>query len=76
MMKRRKFIGIAGGTTMASGAIAYLWSDKSNFVRADLKPTDNSNASLKPDEQEILLLASLAPSGHNTQPWFVQSICS
>lgn len=28
----------------------------------------------KPDEKEILLLASLAPSGHNTQPWFVKYI--
>ncbi|MCI3936293.1 hypothetical protein MQX03_03730 [Chryseobacterium aahli] len=24
------------------------------------------------DEKEILILASLAPSGHNTQPWFVK----
>jgi hypothetical protein len=27
---------------------------------------------LQPDEKEILFLASLAPSGHNTQPWFVK----
>ncbi|MEJ7822649.1 MAG: hypothetical protein WKF85_10035 [Chitinophagaceae bacterium] len=29
---------------------------------------------LKPNEREILYLASLAPSGHNTQPWFVEYI--
>ncbi len=79
-MKRKKFIGIAGGTTLASMATAYLLSDKSNLVRADLEPGDDStepplrdrNETLKPDEKEILFLASLAPSGHNTQPWFVQ----
>ena len=71
-MKRKKFIGIAGGTAVATGATAYLLSDKSNLVRADIDPTDNRNTTLKPDEKEILFLASLAPSGHNTQPWFVQ----
>ena len=71
-MDRRKFIGIAGGTTLAVGATSYLLSDKSNFVRADIKPTNGNNETLKPDEKELLFLASLAPSGHNTQPWFVQ----
>jgi hypothetical protein len=72
MMNKRKFIGIAVGSTLATGAITYLFSDKHNFSRADIKPTDNHNSTIKPDEQEILFLASLAPSGHNTQPWFVQ----
>ena len=71
-MKRKKFIGIVGGTAVATGATAYLLSDRSNLVRADIDPTDNRNQTLKPDEKEILFLASLAPSGHNTQPWFVQ----
>jgi hypothetical protein len=71
-MNKRKFIGMAVGSTLATGAIAYLFSDKHNFSRADIKPTDDRNLMLKPDEQEILYLASLAPSGHNTQPWFVQ----
>jgi hypothetical protein len=71
-MNRRRFIGIAGGTTLAVGATAYFLSDKSNLLRADIKPTDDNNKTLKPDEKEILFLASLAPSGHNTQPWFVQ----
>ena len=73
-MDRRKFIGIAGGTVVASGATSYLLSDKSNLVRADIEPTDSHNRTLKPDEKEILFLASLAPSGHNTQPWFIQAI--
>ena len=71
-MKRKKFIGIVGGTAVATGATAYWLSDRSNLVRADLKPIDNHSSKLKPDEKEILFLASLAPSGHNTQPWFVQ----
>jgi hypothetical protein len=57
---------------MAAGATSYLLSDKSNLLREDIKPADNTNEILKPDEKQILFLASLAPSGHNTQPWFVQ----
>lgn len=71
-MNRRKFIGIAGGTILAAGTTAYLLSDKSNFERADIKPAVDKNQTLLPDEKEILYLASLAPSGHNTQPWFIQ----
>jgi hypothetical protein len=71
-MNRKKFIGIFGGTVIAAGAASYLLSDKSNLVRADIKLAGYNNKTLKPDEKEILFLASLAPSGHNTQPWFVQ----
>lgn len=72
MINRKKFISIAVGTTIATGTIPYLLSDKTNLLRADLNRMDNNNETLKPDEKEILFLASLAPSGHNTQPWFVQ----
>ena len=58
-MNKRKFIGIAGGTIIATGITAYLLSDRSNFVRADLKQVDDNNKTLKPDEKEILFLASL-----------------
>ena len=71
-MNKRKFIGIAGGTIIATGITAYLLSDRSNLSRADLEPIIDKNQTLKPDEREILYLASLAPSGHNTQPWFVR----
>ena len=37
-MNKRKFIGIAGGTIIATGITAYLLSDRSNFSRADLEP--------------------------------------
>ena len=71
-MNRIKFIGIVGRTIGIVGAAAYLLSDRTNLVRADLQQAENNNKTLKPDEKEILFLASLAPSGHNTQPWFVR----
>jgi hypothetical protein len=79
-MNKRKFIGVAGGTIITAGITAYLLSDspkerlrqRSNLVRADVEPITDNNQTLKPDEKEILFLASLAPSGHNTQPWLVQ----
>ncbi len=72
-MNRRTFIGaVCGGSILATGATAYLVSDKSNLERADIAPALIANTILEADEKEILFLASLAPSGHNTQPWFVQ----
>lgn len=73
-MNRRKFIAIAGSSIVIGGATYYLLSDKSNFVRADSKQNVPISISLKPDEREILFLASIAPSGHNTQPWFVKYV--
>lgn len=73
-MKRTKFIGITGGAIAATLTTAYLLSDRSNLSRANIKQADNNNDLLKSDEKEILYLASLAPSGHNTQPWFVKYI--
>jgi hypothetical protein len=72
MMNKRKFISVVVGSSIVIGATTYLFSDKHNFSRADIKPIDDHNSILQPDEKEILFLASLAPSGHNTQPWFVQ----
>lgn len=71
-MKRNKFISITGGAIAATVATGYLFSDKSNLLRKDIKLIDSSNTNLKPDENEILFLASLAPSGHNTQPWVIK----
>jgi hypothetical protein len=71
-MKRRKFLAFAGTTIVIAGVTYYLLSDKSNFVRADNNPNKSTKNPLQTDEKEILFLASLAPSGHNTQPWFVK----
>jgi hypothetical protein len=70
-MNRRGFVSAVGGTILAAGTTAYWWSDKSNLTRAQIKPNRAASEVLQPDEREILFLASLAPSGHNTQPWFV-----
>jgi hypothetical protein len=74
IMNRRNFIAIAGSSIIIGGVTYYLLSDKNNFVRADNKQNDPISISLNPDEREILFLASLAPSGHNTQPWFVKYV--
>jgi hypothetical protein len=74
IMNRRNFIASAGSSIIIGGVTYYLLSDKNNFVRADNKQNDPISISLNPDEREILFLASLAPSGHNTQPWFVKYV--
>lgn len=73
-MNRIQFISIAGGTVIAAVTASYLLSDRINLSRANIKQSDNNNDLLKLDEKEILFLASLAPSGHNTQPWFIKYI--
>jgi hypothetical protein len=73
-MNRRNFLSIAGVTIVLAGGVTYLLSDKTNFKRSDIKDDSNNPFSFQPGEKEILYLASLAPSGHNTQPWFVKYI--
>ncbi|EHQ31054.1 Acg family FMN-binding oxidoreductase [Mucilaginibacter paludis] len=73
-MNRRKFLGITGGSIVTAGITYYALSDKSNFERADLKPDTAVKTQLTDDERQILFLASLAPSGHNTQPWLIKYI--
>ena len=71
-MKRRKFLTLAGTSIVIAGVTYYLLSDKRNFIRADSKSTETIKIPLLPEEIEILFLSSLAPSGHNTQPWFIK----
>ena len=73
-MKRRQFITIATGTIVIAGVTYYLLSDKQNVVRTDSDQSGTTKTALQPAEREILFLASLAPSGHNTQPWFIKYI--
>ena len=78
-MRRRSFIGLSlGAVATLGGGAGYLLSDRSNLLRADVAPDqpgpDGARVVLLPDEARILQLASLAPSGHNTQPWFVERV--
>ena len=73
-MNRRKFLTLTGGSIVIAGASYYALSDRSNIVRADLRPDTKTTVPLLPHEREIIYLASLAPSGHNTQPWFIKHL--
>ena len=73
-MKRRNFVKIAGSVIGIAGAGGYVLSDKNNFTRTDGKSAIPEKSFLQQDERNILYLASLAPSGHNAQPWFVKYI--
>jgi hypothetical protein len=73
-MTRKNFLTTTGSIIVIAGVTYYLLSDKSNFKRKDMKTGITGSIPILPDEREILYLASLAPSGHNTQPWFVKYI--
>lgn len=67
-MNRRHFWPAAGGVLLTAGGLAYLATSPIQTTRPPAPPRP---AVLLPDEHEILRLAALAPSGHNTQPWRV-----
>ncbi|MEP6713703.1 MAG: hypothetical protein ABJA37_14850 [Ferruginibacter sp.] len=73
-MKRRKFLTLGSSAVVIAGVTYYLCSDKTNFVREGNMQKSAGKFPLMADEREILYLASLAPSGHNTQPWFIKYI--
>jgi hypothetical protein len=71
---RRDFMKMTGGAIlMASIPGLYGFG---GIVRSDLKDDnlDQLAKLLSRDEYEILGLASLAPSGHNAQPWTIRVI--
>jgi hypothetical protein len=73
-MNRRSFISVAGTAIVIAGVTYYFTSDTHNFTRQDMNGNTKDKIPILADEKEILLLASLAPSGHNTQPWMVKYI--
>lgn len=73
-MNRRNFLFDTGGSLFIIGTTYYLLSHKSNFITSDIDEGYTGKIQLQSDERQILYLASLAPSGHNTQPWFVKYI--
>jgi hypothetical protein len=73
-MNRRDFLKLSGEGMFLLGGMSML-NACGSLKRDDLPQSNGEKASLKgleKDEMEILYLASLAPSGHNTQPWVVR----
>jgi len=71
-MKRRSFLKgtMATGFLVASGVP--LLASCSGVKRSDLPVSEESAKGLDDESARILWYASLAPSGHNSQPWFVK----
>lgn len=69
---RRDVVKLIGGAAIAAGAAPYLLSSRASRPKADLRAAGDSG--LEPRLAEAVLLASLAPSGHNAQPWAVQVV--
>jgi hypothetical protein len=73
-MNRRNFLKLSGEGILLLGGLSMI-SGCSGLERNDLPQFNSEKESIKgleKDEMEILYLASLAPSGHNTQPWTVK----
>lgn len=68
---RRNTLKIIGGSALSLGVMPLL-SACAGPVRADVAQSDDSTPALDPVLADVLYHASLAPSGHNTQPWVVR----
>jgi len=76
IISRRSFLQYAGEGMLLLGGLSFL-NSCSGVKRDDLLALVDKKESTKgfeKDELEILYLASLAPSGHNTQPWTVKIV--
>jgi len=73
-MDRRTFLRYAGGGIVMLTGLSFV-NSCSGIKREDLsRLNDIKELKLDKDEIEILYLASLAPSSHNTQPWTVKIV--
>jgi len=72
-VSRRDFLRSAGAVAFFGGSLPLL-SGCAGLRRKDIEQKDVALTGLKKDEIHILELASLAPSGHNTQPWGIRPI--
>jgi hypothetical protein len=76
MIKRRDFLKLSGKGALLLGGMCMM-NACSGLRRDDLPQFNGERESIKgleKDEMKILYLASLAPSGHNTQPWTVRVV--
>jgi hypothetical protein len=75
-LNRRDFLRLSGEGILLFGGLS-MTSGCSGLKRNDLPQFNGEKESiqgLEKDELEILYLASLAPSSHNTQPWNVKIV--
>ncbi|MDD5713099.1 MAG: hypothetical protein PHY31_10150 [Smithellaceae bacterium] len=73
-MNRREFLGFAGKGIFTVSA-AGLMQGCGEVVRSDFpeaQQEDGRGSALSRDFLDMLYLASLAPSGHNAQPWTIR----
>ena len=73
---RRRFMKMLGGCALVAGAVPLL-PVSGGAARSDFRSGQRSEspvAGLDPALGHILHCASLAPSGHNSQPWYVRLI--
>lgn len=72
-MNRLEFIkyGCAMGFALGVGAFAYSWMRMGDEAALRQGYTPEKIQALTEDEAAMLYLASLAPSGHNAQPWTI-----
>ncbi|WP_312419121.1 Acg family FMN-binding oxidoreductase [Anaerospora hongkongensis] len=74
-MNRRQFIRYSGGALVMAGGASLLYSLRQLEIRKR-EMASVFAAGLEGGLAEVLYLAALAPSGHNTQPWTVTVITS
>ena len=67
---RRDVVKGLGGTALAVGAVPLLLASRASGPATDLRAPGGTG--LEPRLADALHHASLAPSGHNAQPWAVQ----
>jgi hypothetical protein len=75
-MNRRSFLKVSAEGMILLGGLSFTQAC-SGFKRSDLDSLKDQQQTIKgldKDGMDILSLASLAPSGHNTQPWTVKII--
>lgn len=75
-MTRRHFLPVAAGAVAGTTLLGYYAWDQADAAtmrrQCQQTPQTFSKAQLPQEARQILYLASLAPSGHNTQPWTVR----
>jgi hypothetical protein len=74
-VNRRYFLPLAAAAATGTGLLGYYAWDQAALGDARVRgeaARPLSLAQLPADAHQILHLASLAPSGHNTQPWTVR----